>query len=324
MRSAGIEDDSLGFQYVVSLHWSLAQFTPGASPVHPLDITERFFAVAVLALGLVMGTCFMSSITSTMASVWTLNRFNNTQHVLLKKFLNQNKVSRALGSRITRYVDFILASRLQRVHGSKVHFLTLLSGPLHIELQTELFEPVLSAHHCFKQISSVCKPVAREMCTTAVDTHNFAKNDTLFTQGREAKQMMFLTLGSLGYRYHPRTDSPPKKVSLETGSWFSEVALWMPWRHVGMMKALAEADTISVGAAKFRDIVTNHHDIYLIARSYAFSFWQEAEENKETISDVPHKMLPAKGRKFRDATGSLECEVAHSEAVEAEITKWDV
>merc|ERR1712232_152537 len=37
----GDDDKEFEVQYLISLHWSMAQFTPGASPVRPYSLGER-------------------------------------------------------------------------------------------------------------------------------------------------------------------------------------------------------------------------------------------------------------------------------------------
>merc|ERR1719353_1999329 len=105
------DEEDYGIQYLASLQWSLAQFTPGATHLQPECKGERVFSVVVLCLALILATCFISSITSTMGSVWEVNRYKNTQSFLLKKFLGQMGVSRELGSRVTRYVECVVDLR---------------------------------------------------------------------------------------------------------------------------------------------------------------------------------------------------------------------
>ena len=45
-----------------------------------------------------------------------------------------------------RYVDYVLELRHKRTHHSKVHYLQLLSGPLHWELQREIHSQTLNIH----------------------------------------------------------------------------------------------------------------------------------------------------------------------------------
>lgn len=45
-----------------------------------------------------------------------------------------------------RYVDYVLELRHKKTHHSKVHYLQLLSGPLHWELQREIHSKILNIH----------------------------------------------------------------------------------------------------------------------------------------------------------------------------------
>merc|ERR1711948_250699 len=108
----------------------------------------------------------------------------------------------------------------KRVHVSQVNYLSYLSGPLHVELQAELYTPILCTHPCFSQIHLCSKPTMRDICATALNGHeNYAKNDLIFKQGTEAKRMLFLRLGSLAYRFVPAGRLRPKTLRLGAGSW---------------------------------------------------------------------------------------------------------
>lgn len=183
--------------YVSSIHWSLAQFTPGPSPIHAQAFSEKVFSALVLALGLVTSVCFVSSTTSTLSSVWLMNRHNNTQQFLLKKYLTQNQVPRTLGARVTRYIDCVLELRHKKVHHTKVQYLSLLSGPLKTELQVALFEPHIKDHAMFPRLSMVMK----ELSLHALKDVNFAKRDVIFLRNTQATCMRFVSTGTLVYLY---------------------------------------------------------------------------------------------------------------------------
>merc|ERR1711990_938923 len=61
--------DIAGFaeRYMVSIHWSLTQFTPGGMPVQPQNMGERACCVGVLAFALCILSTFVSSITTSMS-----------------------------------------------------------------------------------------------------------------------------------------------------------------------------------------------------------------------------------------------------------------
>mmetsp|Transcript_140712 Transcript_140712/g.350820 ORF Transcript_140712/g.350820 Transcript_140712/m.350820 type:complete len:396 (+) Transcript_140712:3-1190(+) len=321
----GFSDADYGEQYLVSLQWSMAQFTPGSPSIEPHNLSERVMNVTVIALGLILATCFVSSITSTMAAVWNAKRYDLTQHLLLKKFLNQNNVPRALGSRIMHYVDFVLDKRQKRVHVSTVHFLNLISGPLHIELHTELFAPTLCWHPCFSQIFKANVPMMREICTTAIlSNQSYAKNDVIFHRGKEAKHTLFLTYGTLVYRFCPYAASDPHTTRLHEGNWCVEAALWMPWHHVGEMRALCEVDIVSVTSAKFREICEGYPQDFPVVRSYALAFWQEAHEREhEVLTDIGYPSLEAVVGRTTSMGKTGMADQMYAEEVQTHLVHWD-
>jgi len=321
----GFQDAGLVVQYLVSLQWSLAQFTPGATPIQPSSLAERVYAAFVLCLGLVVATCFVSSITSTMAAVWTMNRHKTTQTILLKRFIKQHDISRSLGARISHYVDFVLAYRHQKVHPSKVEFLTYLSGPLHIELQTELYQPTLNLHPSLLHVMDSNMSFCREICTTMLDDCRYAKSDAVFLKGIEAKHLIFMTVGSLAYRRKDK-DKKATKIRLETGSVFVEPVLWIVWKHIGEARALTEATTVTLNAGKFRDAVRTYHDVLLIARGYAFDFWTRYVwfDDSSNVARVEVNDLSGycSQREEEQTAIGFESEVADYERLEAELVQW--
>merc|ERR1719352_1185616 len=160
----------------------MAQVTPGSSRVSPESTGEHIYVLFVLGLSLVVSTCFVGSITATMGAVWASNRYRNTQTLLLKKFLSQQRISRDLGSRVTRYIECVVELRHKVVPIGKVEYLKLLSGPLNVELHTMIFQPALMARSFFVRYQDSSKNAIRQVCSTSLQTENYAKNDSVFVR----------------------------------------------------------------------------------------------------------------------------------------------
>jgi len=309
----GLKHADYGLQYLVALHWSLAQFTPGASPVRPDTISERIFSVSVLIFAMVVATCFVSSITTTLAALWTMNRYASTQSFLLRKFLHQNRISRDLGGRVTRYVDCVLELRHKKVQTNKVHYLALLSGQLNVELQTEIWEPQLTKCPLLKRYGLACRSAMEKLCSSTLSLVDFSKHDVVFKHGALATHMYFVHMGSLAYgasRGHRRLavfGSPePERTRLEANDWCSEPALWVPWHHRGQMKALTIVEVIHMSVQKFRDVTSEDFDAYMLARGKAFVFWESFDPRITT--DMPYEcnhkggsVLGKTAKELRDA-----------------------
>jgi hypothetical protein len=280
-----------GEQYLVSIHWSLSQFTPGASPIQPKSIAERLVAVSVLALGLVMATCFMSSITSTLSAVWAMGHYKNTQALLLKKYLHQQCISRELQTRITRYIDCILELRHKKVHPSKVHYLAFLSGPLAQEMQRQVHEPLLLLYAAFIAMKESCPSAVVSICGQALSEHIFGKTDAIFKRGTPCTDMIFISNGAMVYRFK-RFGKDHQLAKMEAGQWCCDHPLWIEWTHVGSMKGLSQAEVTKLRVAVFHQIVggLSAHD-YQIARLFAMNNLERIQQMQSfdvsAVTDLP-------------------------------------
>jgi hypothetical protein len=268
-----VVNEDYSIQYLESLGWSLAQFTPGASRIYPEAASERIFHSCVSAVSLMVATCFVGSITATMGSVWAANRYTNTQVFLLKRFLGQSGIARELSTRITRYIECVIEDRQRVVPIGKVEYLKLLSGPLRVELLTMIFTPYLRAHTFFVQFHEASRTAMRQLCSTAVHTEHYAKNDSVYVRGTVAKQMYFVQKGKLGYRFLD-SEKSKRTVLLVAKHWCSEHALWIPWRHRGQMKGVSDCELICLQNGKFWDIISKSHSAGLLplARNGAMYF----------------------------------------------------
>merc|ERR1712146_192269 len=120
--------------------------------------------------------------------------------------------------------------RHAKVHASKVHYLNLLSGPLNIELQTEIWEPVLTAHPLYKRYTMTHRSMFGQVCSVAISTVDVGKYDLIFKAGAEAGHMYFVNTGTVAYlRTLAATEKNPEKRStkLEPGEWRTEPTLWV-------------------------------------------------------------------------------------------------
>ncbi|CAJ1410481.1 unnamed protein product [Effrenium voratum] len=293
----GLEQADMWSQYMVSAQWALAQFTPGASEVNPECGVERLYYIFVLVCGLVLGSCFVSSITTIMNAVWGLTRYNTTQMFLLKKFLTEHGVSRQLSSRILRYVDYVMELRHKKTHQSKVHFLQLLSGPLQWELQREIFSNTLNVHNVFASYSMAASPAISQICATALSSNIYAKKDSVFHTGEQAKHMTFLVTGALVYCMKTTIDKKvvPLTIKLNASTWSCEAALWMMWRTRGDMRALAESDALVINSQKFREASMCYPASVTLGRAAAQQFYDRVMELSATseigMTDVSEEVM---------------------------------
>jgi hypothetical protein len=251
-----------------------------------------------------------------------MNRYAGTQSFLLKKFLNQNKISRSLGARVTRYIEGVIELRHTQVHPSKVEYLTLLSGPLNLELNKEMRMPRLSLHPLFTQYCNINSSLLGQLCSSAVSSAYFAKNDVLFREGALGESMYFLGVGALAYRYYKQLDGMGVTTKVDSYSWFSEGTLWLPWIHRGQMKAISHADVTMVCANAFVEISGSSEDVYKFLRGCAFKFIAFLDVTRDT--DLPNTFAASK-RETEDVQAGAGAAniVSQAEDMELHLMQFD-
>jgi len=265
----GFNQVPLSYQYLTSFHWSLTQFTPASMNVNPNNVNERLFAVLVLLFAMIVFSSFVSSITAAMNQLRNLGTKNGSQLWLLRKYLREQCVSRDLYLRLTRYAT-VTAERLEKkVHQRDVLYLNLLSGPLRVELTTELFKPVLTVNPFFDRLGRQYISLMQKICCTALATVSFSRGDILFHPGEEASSMYLLTKGHMWYSMLAQmkfSDEPMNSQSKSSAGgtdfkikeWCCEAVLWVPWVHCGRMRAKAESEVATLDAKRFRELAVLH------------------------------------------------------------------
>merc|ERR1719424_1175248 len=98
-----VEDKSDFYKYIVSLHWSLTQFTPSTMNIAPRNSSERTFAVVVVVFALVSFSSFVSGVTNAVNELRTMNAGMTTDGARIRAYLAKKKVSTRLGSRIMHF-----------------------------------------------------------------------------------------------------------------------------------------------------------------------------------------------------------------------------
>lgn len=270
---------------------------------------------------MVVATCFVSNITSTLSALWALKRYENTQALLLKRYLVQNRVSVALGARVLKHVDCVLELRQRKVDPGKVNYLGLLSGPLNMDLQYELWQPHLSGHPLFSQYQLISKRAMKEICVSALTENRYPKGDVVFLRGAASNHMYFLSFGVFVYRVKRLDPCTEKRVKLEKDKWCCECPLWIHWRHRGIMKAITAGDICMLSASKFAEITASHAELGPSVAEYFEDFLEHAQLaasfGVHTVTDIFPDIMPLGklgGRSMSKTASRAEKELVDSEA----------
>lgn len=243
--------ESLGFRYVTSYHWSLAQFT-GSDSIMPGSHIERAFAVVTLFPAFVVSACVVSSITTSMTQLQILSAASTRQLTQLHRYLQDHRISATLATRVQQAAQHFIQEQKRNTPESSVELLTVLSQPLRVELAYEVHGPVLQWHPFFRVYNKMSPAGLRQICHAAVQRLFLTKDDVLFNDGEMPAQprMFWLVSGELEYK---RKCRPPETV--QAGEWISEPVLWtLSWFHHGGMSACCECNLLCLIADQFQQI----------------------------------------------------------------------
>lgn len=324
-------------KYMLSLHWSLTQFTPAGIEIHPRNVFERAFNVLLILIAMVGFSSFVSAITASMTRLRSLQGNELSEAFLLRRFLKENHISPDLQSRVVRYIDMAVEVNKKKIDKSRVQSLNMLSGPLRVELQKELYLPHLIVHKFFERYATNDAAI-NQICFKAVDKMNLSRSDVLFQANGECKAMFFLTSGSLYYQ-RPK-DTPPweanqrrsrkiasiplfaRVLTLSKDSYFCEHPPWLPWYHRGTMGALTDSVLLALDSEKFRQITGEYKDIFQIAKAYAHQMVQDLQDFSDAHGcawDLPKEVTHPKS--YRPAATVLKSSLEQQQLEELKMSE---
>mmetsp|Transcript_49125 Transcript_49125/g.114904 ORF Transcript_49125/g.114904 Transcript_49125/m.114904 type:complete len:754 (+) Transcript_49125:63-2324(+) len=274
--------------YLMSMHWSIANFTPGSSSIQPRTTAEYVFHIFVLFFAMVVFSVFVSSTTSMITKLMALQSSKSQQLWVLKGFLLQHKFPAELRDRVLRYVKTALGNRRDLIHRSDVELLGVLSQPLREEVQLSLHLATLRAHPLIKLLSFANTTMMRRLSSEALEESSFSSGDTIFTVGESIDKMSFVVAGVLRYNLYKhrfRTEGGSEIASesmslpneddltlVNPSDFFCEATLWTRWHCRGTMTADADCDLLDISGPAFRRCVKQHHGMTNVLRQYAAAF----------------------------------------------------
>lgn len=275
--------DDWWYTFLISLHWSLTQFTPASMSVQPTNLQERAFNVTVVIFALVTFSSFVSSITNLMTHLRNLESAEAILFSKLEDFMQSRKFSFYLTVRVRRYLEQRNAEKRSRPEEGDIELLNRLSEPLMTEVHFEMHSPVLTKHPMFFAYSRLNEPAVMKLCHTAVKTISLSSEDYLFAKGETAKSMFFLTSGKLTY-----TMENGDPIPVQHPAYFSEMVLWTPWSHNGTMRARSDCKILLLDFEKFHEVVAHAKNCQLEVCKYAERAIHILNKyfNKDTRSDL--------------------------------------
>jgi len=277
-----------GYRYTTSLHWSFCQFTPASMEVNPRNLRERIFAVIIIICGMITFSSFVSSITSSLTQLRNLNTEKHQEELLIKQYFNENRVSVDLGKCVMDWLHANRRRRIFRVHEADLPTFQDLPERLKFQLHLEVFEPILTVHPFFETFQEMDSRGLHKICHRAISQHRLLTEQELFSRGMRTNRMYFVIVGECRFSlpHYYGTD-----ITLAAGSWCCEVALWIPWIHLGSLTASTITELVAVDAASFQQTFPQCSKmVKRFVRAYASLFVRhdcdQLQEGQPWITDV--------------------------------------
>jgi len=274
----------IGYKYTTSMHWTLTQFTPASMEVFPQNTWERTMSVIVLMFALVAFSSFVGSISTSMTALRNMNADTAKQFWMLRRYLKQQGIPKKISRRILKYLEYIVERKQGKVQHQSIKILGLLSEQLREELLCELTRPHLQGYQLFKYMNYFphMEVTFRRLCTFAFKNSLIATGDVLFYTGDEATHTYCVINGHVIYHIEGRDLFPP----VQEMEWLSEAAIWVPWKHMGRLSAMAETELLAADVKIFTTECCKSVATWRVTSSFAKIFLEAYNFCENAPTDV--------------------------------------
>jgi len=221
----------------------------------PRNVFERCYALCVILLALVAFSSFISSITSSMTHLRSMNVERKRQEELIRRYITQNKLSLDLGTRIQTFLrqKGLAENSKRRVHEKHILVFGMLPEIILVELRTQVFKPTIEVHPFFRKIDLHDESGLVAVCSRCLTEQALVPSQELFTEIDVCKKMYVILSGDLEYLAELQSAVFRKVASSE---YACEMCLWCQWEHQGRLAAVTTCEIVEVDAKQFRSLAS--------------------------------------------------------------------
>lgn len=242
--------EDMWYQYVTSLHWSLAQFTLGANEISCTNSTERCFNIICLLIGLIFGSTLVSSLSAGMVDYQMRMMEKKNKMRRLQRYLKECRVCQSTSIMVQEQVEQRLKIQ-ERLKEEDVPVIRLLSNALRVELRHQVVKPHLLSMPLYSILFHTDLSTFQLICMQAVGFAYPHQQDDLFVAGTQTNKAYQLMSGSMVYTQDPEESEvvvEDKVTTVQVDKWLAEAALWSRWTHVGTCKAKSSSHVLTLNA----------------------------------------------------------------------------
>ncbi|CAE8656789.1 unnamed protein product [Polarella glacialis] len=287
ITAARIEHAGMGTQYLTAFHWSLTQFCPATNNIGPVNGLERGFAILLVLYAFIVFSSFVSAVTNASNALRAVKVDRIRQETIMHQFIGNKQVSAGLWYRIQAFiVSQGLNDRIMIKEKDIPMFLEIPEG-MRVELHKELYMPIVTSAPFMIAGASLDNEVLVKLAHNVIDESHVQARKDVFVPGSDCSHCYFTRSGNMLY-YSDLTDSAA--VPLQKDQWLSEVVLWSPWKHTGLLVTQTFTEFILLEADKFVDIVTQEGgQMYVYLRMLGLvllASMDDSDDNGEFCTDL--------------------------------------
>jgi len=275
------------YLYLMSFHWTIAQFTPAPNNVHPTNFSERLYATVVLFVGLVI----FSSLIGRVTALVTKRQQEATEHMLdcerLRLLCKTRNVSLQLSNRLLHCASRNPGMKKLWVLEEDVACLSKMPKVLLFDLRYDLYGSTLSISPLFRLDLDPLRTLVKHLCRHAVREAPLPAHELLFHANEIGTQMYFVVNGEFVYtRDEIRGVTPRISTKIGDQACLCEGVLWTLWKHRGHASALTYGSVVLMPSDAFRRIACSRSAVLNVLRRYAQHFMcRLADASRESKVD---------------------------------------
>jgi hypothetical protein len=255
----------LGYKYTTAIHWSLSNFALGTTNVEPVNTAERFFAISVLILGMVMYCILTAAFTNWCIQISQVNGESSRQLWLLRRYFRQKSVSTDLSYRILRYMDHKIEQERETRIEKNLTILSSLSQNLQNELKWIADFGSLRSHPLFEHAEGISSVIMHSLVQDVLSLVQYASEDIVFQRGALSSCMYMCVSGDVSYR---RPKAFPDRTA-RSKDWFCEAALFITWVCRGDAQVMStDAKIIHVDSRAFFESIKTDESMFAAMSGY--------------------------------------------------------
>jgi len=288
----GLDHESPGRIYLISLQWALGQCGLAPDRIYPTNSLERLYACFVSSIWLIV-----ISVTTSFFAIWQIQireayKEYNSQESMLRAFLGEHNVSMNLTDNIVGFFQRNYKSRMRNVQASDIVFLRDLPMSLQINMNTQIYLPHLTKHPLFLYLHQLDTNVLHSICHLAMDESHYLAGSEVFSEGLESANAMYLCGGTMDYCRTADYINDIQVQKVEGGTWICEMSLWTPWITKGRLVANTSCKAVVMDSSKLRNIMAcNQCDVVMRFVCYYAKKVTEFLERTGLQSDIWQDLL---------------------------------